>query len=41
MEKHYLEFERADENKFIYTDIHNEYVSFFVMTLLICLSTIH
>ena len=26
MEKYYIEFEDTEENKFIYTDIHNEYV---------------
>lgn len=28
MEKYYLEFEDTEENKFCYTDIHREYVSF-------------
>ena len=27
MEKYYKEFEDTEENKFIYTDIHKEYVS--------------
>merc|ERR1711963_1173221 len=27
LEKHYLEFEDTEENKFCYTDIHKEYVS--------------
>ena len=27
MEKYYQEFEDTEENKFIYTDIHKEYVS--------------
>ena len=27
MEKYYREFENTDENKFVYTDIHTEYVS--------------
>ena len=27
MEKHYLEFEDTEENKFVYTDIHRGYVS--------------
>ena len=27
MDKYYLEFEDTEENKFIYTDIHKEYVS--------------
>ena len=27
LDKHYLEFEDSEENKFVYTDIHKEYVS--------------
>jgi ADP-ribosylation factor 2-binding protein len=27
LEKYYLEFEDSEENKFVYTDIHKEYVS--------------
>ena len=27
LEKYYTEFEDTEENKFIYTDIHKEYVS--------------
>ena len=27
MEKFYLEFEDTEENKFVYTDIHKQYVS--------------
>lgn len=27
MEKYYEEFEDSEENKFVYTDIHKEYVS--------------
>ena len=30
MEKYYQEFEDTEENKFVYTDIHKEYVSKFV-----------
>lgn len=26
LEKYYMEFENTEENKFIYTDIHKEYV---------------
>jgi len=27
LEKHYEQFEETEENKFIYSDIHKEYVS--------------
>ena len=27
LDKHYTEFEDSEENKFVYTDIHKEYVS--------------
>ena len=30
LEKYYAEFDDTEENKFIYTDIHREYVSTFV-----------
>ena len=27
LDKYYMEFEDSEENKFVYTDIHKEYVS--------------
>ena len=32
LEKYYAEFDDTEENKFIYTDIHREYVSTFVLS---------
>ena len=39
LDKYYMEFEDSEENKFIYTDIHKEYVS--TRVLLQMVGTIH
>ena len=38
MDKHYHHFEDKDENKFIYTDIHKEYVSYSELVMIVVLS---
>ena len=35
MEKYYMEFEDNEECKFIYTDIHQEYVSYRLIIILL------
>ena len=39
LDKYYMEFEDSEENKFVYTDIHKEYVS--TLVLLQMVRTIH
>lgn len=33
LEKYYQEFDDSEENKFIYTDIHREYVSIAILLI--------